>query len=201
MPSSRGLPFGRPPQQPSQNQFVDERRRSLPAQDGVLVSTAPIHTPASAQAQSADLAIFFPLPLEPRDTIVTEARISVAAGAAGLARVALYTFDIRERIFKQVPGTAVAFSTASAVSLSEALPHPVRLVAGTPYFAAFKVSSAVPTFYSVAVPPSGAGVNGLLYRAEPTGALGTTAKLSDLTRTTGPCPIITYISDAWKDVI
>lgn len=198
--SNRGLPFGRPANQPPQNQFLDERARSLPAQNGALISTAPIYATIIAAAQTANLAILFALPIYDRDIIVSEARIRVTGASAGQnARVALFVFDSAERLFSRVPGTEITFSTTSTGLLSLALPKAVRLEAGIFYFAAFKASDAVATF--AGVDASIGGTSRLLYKVETAGSFNSALKLRDLTRTTGTVPVITYVSPLWKDVI
>lgn len=151
MPDSRGLPFGRPTNQAPKNQFVDERRRSLPRSDGWLVSTlsGEVFTEVSDGSLTANTLVLNRLNRLASDYLLTQASVAVTGGsAATYAYSGLYVLDLenRNKTLRLIPGTKVTFDAGSTARVDVTLPLPVKLYEGSTIFMGTLVSSVVPTF-------------------------------------------------------
>lgn len=175
------------------------RRGITPRSDGGCISVTPPYTFASINAFTAARLVLFGLPLVPRDSVVDEVRVRVAAGAAGTVKVGLYAFRQRERTFFQIAGSAATLSSATAGVQIASLATPPRLVAHGFYFLAFLASSGVATFATTA---SGAGVVAQLYMDGRT-EMPSSAPLASFTRTSTAVyvPGVVYLSHMWKDIL
>ena len=151
MAETRGLPFGRPPQQAPKNSWVDERRRSLPATNGWLLSTlsGEVFAETSDGSLTADLLVLNRLAILDADYLLTQSAIAVTLGsAATTAYSGLYLLvrDGRDLVFKLVPGTKATYSAVTTGRVEVVFKEPVQLRAGTQLFMGTLVSSALPTF-------------------------------------------------------
>ena len=151
MAETRGLPFGRPPQQAPKNSWVDERRRSLPAANGWLLSTlsGEVFTEVSDGGLTADLLVLNRLAILDADYLLTQSAIGVTGGsAATTAYSGLYLLvrDGRDLVFKLISGTKATYSAATPGRVEAIFKEPVQLRAGMQLFTGAIVSSVVPTF-------------------------------------------------------
>lgn len=185
--------------------FIDQgesfQSRRPVDQTGAVFSNVPYYALFNAGAVTANRALFHSVPAQSTDYVISAARIRVSVGNAGdNARTAIFTFDPRERIFVRIPGSEALFDSTTAGLIEADLPREVRLVAGRPYFVAFKSSSATPTYALFA---TGNDLLNRLHLSGSAGALPSTVKLSELTRaaTGSGCPGVAYLSSLWKDVL
>lgn len=151
MAESRGLPFGRPPSQPTSRQFVDDRARSQPAATGWIISTlsGELYRESAASILSANTLRFNRLHVPTEDYILTKAvaRCTIA-NAGDHAYSALYQLDRTgsDILFRMIPGTNVAFDATNATRIAVRLKNPVRIYAGTRLFMGTNASATTPTW-------------------------------------------------------
>ena len=185
--------------------FIDQgesfQGRRPPAQGGQFISTVPPYSATAGSTYTANQVNIYALPVMATDTIIEVARLRVTTlSAANNARVAVFTFDLRERTLKKIPGTEVVFATDATGLLETALLRSVRLVSGRPYFVGFKASDATAAFSSTVA--TTAGTLAALTVASAAGELPAAVQLVALA--SAPVlvtPSVTYISGSWKDVL
>lgn len=146
-----GLPFGRPPTQPPQTQFIDERRRSLPRQIEGWVSIGSPYSFVDAGTVTADRLIIQILDYLPNAVTVDTARIVVTTNAASsTARAGIYVRDgLVEPSMHLVPGTSVIFDTSTTGTKDVTLTRAVTLNTEARYYMAYVVTSGTVAIASI----------------------------------------------------
>lgn len=145
MPGTRGLPFGRPPGQPPQNQFLDGRSRAAPEEIDEWVSCVNPYLFGDTSTLVANRLSFMVVPQLMRDVRVDTVRIRVNTAAAGThAAVAVYARDGDN--LRLISGSEVNFSTIATGVLERVLPASLVLRKDARYYMAFRADNATPSF-------------------------------------------------------
>lgn len=206
MVSRRGLEGGRGLYQ-GDEAFIDQgesfQGRRPPAQNGQYISTLPPYTPTANSLHTANRLLLIATPIQERDVVVEVARIRVTTLSVGQnVRTAVFAYDTASQTFFRLPGSDALFSTTTTGLKEVALVRAVRLVAGRPYFIAFKGSDGTAGSASSLSLSGEQSVIARLRAALGAGELPTDIKLSAMTSDQPiGLPSVVYLSALWKDVL